>query len=50
VITRISPRDFKVKSGDTTYYIVRAMRKLNPKPRDNNEIATSFWIDVDKIW
>lgn len=26
------------------------MNKLNPKPRDTNEVATSFWISVSDIW
>lgn len=49
LISRVFKTDKRVIVSETTYFLVKAHKCLNPTPQDNTEIGESRWVTWDDI-
>jgi ADP-ribose pyrophosphatase YjhB (NUDIX family) len=49
LLSRVFKSDKRVVVSETTYYLVKAHKCLNPTPQDNTEIGDSRWVTWDEM-
>lgn len=49
LVSRVFKTDKKVVVSETTYFLVKAHRCMDPKPQDSTEIGDSRWVKWDDV-
>jgi len=49
IVSRVCKADKRIVVSETTYFLVKAHKCLNPIPQDATEIGDSRWVDWDMV-
>jgi ADP-ribose pyrophosphatase YjhB (NUDIX family) len=50
IVTRVFKTDPKITASETAYFLVKAMKCLEPNPQDAKEIGDSRWVPLEEIY